>query len=77
MIIFTQHSFVKLKQRGISRVAVTKTLKNPDHTFNSYSNRKVAFKKLNHLYLKVVYKKEKQNFIVITQYWVKEIKELK
>lgn len=73
MIIFTQHSLLKLRQREIPQLAVARTLKEPDYTFNSYGDRKIAYKKFNQLYLKVVYKIENQNFVVITQHWVKEI----
>jgi len=74
MIIFTQHSLLKLKQRKISKILVIKTLKNPDNVLKSYSNRKIAYKKFNRRFLKVIFKTEKQNFIVITQYLIKEIK---
>jgi len=74
MIFFTQHSLLKLKQREISESLVSKTLKNPDHIFKSYSDREIAYKKFRKLYLKVIYKEEFGNISVITQYWTKIIK---
>jgi SOS response regulatory protein OraA/RecX len=74
MIIFTKHALLKLKQRGISKETVAETLKFPDYTCNSYSERKIAYKKFDKLYLKVVYKIEDHDIIVITQYWTEKIK---
>lgn len=74
MIIFTPHSLLKLKQRKISKKLIIKTLKNPDNVLKSYAGRKIADKKFDHRYLKVIFKTEKQNSIVITQYWTKEVK---
>jgi len=68
MIIFSRHSLLKLKQRGVSENSVIKTLKNPDYNTVGYSGRKMAYKKFNSLYLKVIYKKENKNSVVITQY---------
>lgn len=56
MIIFTNHALLKLRQRGISPEAVRKTLKSPDYTIPSYSERIIVYKKFDRLYLKVVYK---------------------
>lgn len=69
MIIFTRHSLLKLEQRGISEVAVRKTLKAPDYKIPSYSDRIIAYKKFDKLYLKVIYKIENGNIVVITQHW--------
>ena len=69
MIIFTRHALLKLKQREISKIAVRATLKSPDYKFPSYSNRVIAYKKFDKLYLKVIYKMEEGNIIVITQHW--------
>jgi len=69
MIIFTDHALLKLSQRGISKITVIKTLKSPDYKFPSYSGRIITYKKFDKLYLKVVYKIEDGNIIVITQHW--------
>ena len=74
MIFFTQHSLLKLKQRGISKDLVVETLKNPDYVFESYSDREMVFKKFRKLYLKVIYREKFGNISVITQYWTKIIK---
>ena len=69
MIVFTNHALLKLKQRGIPKSSVIKTLKSPDYKFPSYSDRMIAYKKFDKLYLKVIFKIEKENIIVITQHW--------
>jgi len=69
MIIFTQHALLKLEQRNISKLLVLKALESPDYKFDSYQERRVVYKRLDKLYLKVIYKKEGVNIIVITQYW--------
>jgi len=77
MIIFTRHSLLKLKQRGIPKIVVRKTLKSPDYKIPSYSDRMIAYKKFDKIYLKVVYKIEEGNMVVITQYWVEKLKSVK
>lgn len=77
MIIFTNHALLKLKQRGISKEAVIKALKSPDYKFPSYSGRIIVYKKFDKLYLKVVYKMEGENIIVITQHWEEKPKLIK
>lgn len=77
MIIFTRHSLLKLGQRGISKIIVKGTLSSPDHKINSYSNRLIAYKKFDGLYLKVVYKIEDGDAIVITQHWEEKPKFIK
>jgi len=77
MIIFTRHSLLKLKQRGIPKIVVRKTLKSPDYKIPSYSDRMIAYKKFDKIYLKVVYKIEDGNIIVITQHWEEKPKLIK
>lgn len=69
MIIFTQHALLKLKQRGIAKSLVIEAIKLPDYKLLSYGERKITYKKFGKLYLKVIYKKENKDFIIITQYW--------
>ena len=74
MIIFTNHALLKLEQRGILKSTAIKTLKSPDYKIPSYSGRMIAYKKFDKLYLKVIYKKENNNIIVITQHWTDKLK---
>ena len=74
MIFFTQHSLLKLKQRKISKSLVVKALKNPDYVLKSHSDREIVYKKSSKLYLKIIYREESEDIIIITQYWTKTIK---
>jgi hypothetical protein len=74
MVIFTSHSEAKLDERKLTRLQVLEVLDKPDKTMQSYGDRIASFKKLGKLYLKVIYKKEGRNLIIITQHWVKEMK---
>jgi len=77
MIIFTNHALLKLKQRGISKSAVIKTVKSPTYKIPSYSNRLIAYKKFDKSYLKVIHKIEGENIVVVTQHWEKNPKIMK
>jgi len=68
---------MKLKQRKISKALVREALKSPDYETSSYSGRIIAYKKFDKLYLKVVYKIEDSNIIVITQHWTEKPKLIK
>jgi len=73
MIIFSDNALAKLSQRNIPKSKVLEALKRPDQIFSSISDRKVAYKKIRKLYLKVVFIKEGSNIVVITQYWTDKI----
>jgi Domain of unknown function (DUF4258) len=72
MIIFTSHSEEKLNERKITRLQVIEALKKPDKIIRTYGNRVAAFKKLGKLYLKVIYRHEGKDLIIITQHWVEK-----
>ena len=73
-IIFSKHSLIKLGHRSISQEKTIQALQYPDYIFPSYSGRKTAYKKFGKIYLKVIFKREKGDIIVITQHWDKEFK---
>jgi len=68
MIIFTHHALLKPKQRNITKSLVNKTLKSSDYVFSSYHERKIAYKKFNEIYLKLIFQRENKDPIIITQY---------
>ncbi|MDD4989833.1 MAG: DUF4258 domain-containing protein [Candidatus Pacebacteria bacterium] len=74
MIIFTEHALLKLKQREIKKDLVLETLKKPEKVLLSRNDRKIALKKFGKLYLKVVFRQEEKNIVVITQHWDSDIK---
>lgn len=74
MIVFTRHALLKLQQRSVKKDLVIKTLEKPERAFPTYGKRIAAFRKFGRLYLKVVFRKEGKNIVVITQYWVEKLK---
>ena len=68
-IIFSEHSLLKLKQRSIAKQKVIQTIRKPDATLPSLSDRILVYKKFGALYLKVVFIKESDTIVVITQHW--------
>ena len=70
MIVFTQHALIKLQQRNIKRELVLQTLQKPDRIIYAEHGRICAFKKFRTLRLKVVFIKQAERIIVITQHWV-------
>ena len=68
-IVFSKHSLLKLGHRGVSREKVVRTLEIPDYILPSYADRMRAYKKFGKLYLKIVFKREKGDILVVTQYW--------
>ena len=74
MVIFSEHSLLKLQHRNIEKSLVIKTIQKPDYKASGYSNRKIAYKKFELLYLKVVFTEENDNIIIITQHWDKQFK---
>jgi len=68
-VVFSKHSLLKLGQRNISEQKVIDTVRNPDYIFPSYADRRIAYKNFGKLYLKVIFKREKGNTVIITQHW--------
>ena len=73
-IIFSEHSLLKLKQRNIAKQKVIQTIRKPDVVLPSLSKRALAYKKFGALYLKVVFIKENDTIVVITQHWDQQFK---
>jgi hypothetical protein len=70
MIIFTNHALLKLKQRGLTKEKVIQTLEKPDEIMLTYGERNAVLKKFGKLHLKVVFRKEGKDIVIITQHWV-------
>lgn len=74
MIRFSEHALLKLRHRHISRRRVEETIISPDYVAQGQSGRNIAYKKIEKLYLKVIFKKENGDIIVITQHWQEHIR---
>ena len=68
-IIFSEHSLLKLKQRNIAKQKVIQTIRKPDVILPSLSKRMLVYKKFGALHLKVVFIKENDTIVIITQHW--------
>ena len=44
-------------------------MERPDYILPSYADRMRAYKKFGKLYLKVVFRRERDDIVVITQHW--------
>ena len=74
MILFSAHAESKLEQRGLKKESVIQAIHHPDYLQKTRNTRMAAFKKIGKLYLKVIFKKEYNNIIIITQHWDEKFK---
>lgn len=74
MIIFTNHAKRKIAQRKLKKTWVEKTTKNPEFVRKGYGNRKLAYRKIGKMYLKVVFVEEEADLIVLTAHFEKGVK---
>ena len=68
-IIFTDHALEKLRQRRITKSLVLKTIKHCEKMVYEQGYYHV-FRKWQHRYLKVIFKREGEIIIVITEYFI-------
>ena len=71
--VFTDHALLKLAHRKLSEEFVVRMLKGAEVVTASSSGRQIAYKKVRKMYLKVVFRKEADKTIIITQYFTKKI----
>ena len=78
-IIFTLHAKVRQKQRKITVKQIIETIKKPDILSIDNEDKFLAFKKYNHLALKVIYIKEENKIKIISFHWlnVERLKNIK
>lgn len=74
MIEYTDLAERKIKQRQLKKKWIEITLQTPEYVHQSYSNRKIAYKKVNKLYLAVIFVKENRRIVIITAHWEKSFK---
>lgn len=65
-IIFDRHAKRRMKERRVTEEEVELVLKSPDFFENSIKQRINAFKWLNGRYLRVTYKEELDQTLIIT-----------
>ena len=72
-IVCSDHAKIKIGQRKILISYISETLSRPDITRQGIKGRDEFYKKFIKLHLKVVAKKVKGGFIVITVHWVAKV----
>ena len=72
MIIYTKHAESRIQQRKLNKSEIEDTILNPAKTILSFRERQLAQKLFAGKILEVVFKKEDNNFIILTAYWLKE-----
>ncbi|MDP3771804.1 MAG: DUF4258 domain-containing protein [bacterium] len=71
-IIFTRHALEKLGQRSISREMVYSAIDAPEKLIME-SDKFLAFYKVGKKYLKVIFVREDDRIVVITQYFTNSL----
>ncbi len=66
-IIYTMHALERIRQRGIDKNLVLKCLSEPDKD-EELENVRRCIKKINDKLIVVIYRKEDNDFIIITAY---------
>jgi len=67
-IVFIQHAFDRLKERGIFKELVIEAIRNPDEIDLENDIRKIAQKLISGRLLRVIYDEEENSTIVISAY---------
>jgi len=75
VVTYTKHCKIRIKQRNLKKSYIEQTVLKPDKTIDSFGKRKLAQKKLFDKTLEVVFIQENNDFIIITAYWLTEVKE--
>lgn len=69
-IVFSKHSLLQIKQRGLDKAKVLATILHPDFIEPSHNFREEHYKLYAKNHLKVVVKIEDVRIIVVTAHWV-------
>ena len=71
-IIYSRHAEEKIKERRIDKEIVESTLLDPEEIIHSRDNIKIAYKIVGNKLLRVIFKEEKDIWIIITAYLTKK-----
>jgi len=70
MIVFSEHAKQRMEQRGIDKKFVIETAEDPDKVDKSFRGHELRQKRFGDKILEVVTKTEKEEIVVVTQYWL-------
>ena len=68
--IFTTHVVVRMRQRGIRRLDIRRTVYDPDQVIPSFRGRRVAQRRIGTRTLEVVFTREGRATVIVTAYWL-------
>ena len=69
MIYYTGHAKERMTLRGITHEMVKDTLVKPDNIGIGYDGRSLVFKKFKKGIIKIVFKKKKSSYVIISVIW--------
>ncbi|MHA1646484.1 MAG: DUF4258 domain-containing protein [Promethearchaeota archaeon] len=67
-IIYTKHSLLQMKNRKISPTQIESILKNPQKKTDDEFGNQVAQKIIDNYLIRVIYKIQDENIVIITAY---------
>jgi len=69
VIIYSNHAKEKIDERKISKRIIENALMHPDTIINSRAGTRIAHKLIRDRLLRIVYRIEKERYVVITVYY--------
>ena len=69
--VYLKHARESIRERKITESVIEDAIFNPDETIPSKKGRKIAHKIIGNRLLRIIYKKHKKAYIVLTAYYTK------
>ncbi len=70
-VVYTSHALESIKERGISKEIIEKSIEKPDEIIMGKKGRKIAHKVINGKLLRVIYEPKEKTYILVTAYYTK------
>ena len=68
--VYTKHAQVRIRQRRLRQTDIKETVIDPDTIFPSFKGRRLARRAFGEKTLEVVFKRERNQVIIVTAYWL-------
>jgi len=72
MFVYTSHAEQRIEQRNLSVAQIEETVLQPDKVFAGFKQRMLARRDFSGNILEVIYRRQEDNIIIITAYWMDE-----
>jgi len=69
--VYLKHARKNIRERKFKEEIVEDAILNPDEILHSKKGREIAYKIIGHRLLRVIYKKHKKAYTVLTAYYTK------